>query len=59
METHVIPHAYSEPAPQGSGDPRNMTMIMVWFDNLSLAEEWLKQRKLADELAIELEDYDA
>lgn len=59
METHIIPDEYRGPfASVSSRIEDSGYYIHVKFLSKILAEEWLKQRKMADEIAVELEEYD-
>lgn len=53
METHVIPSDYSNAFQLDDG----IWFVKVYFPTKALTDEWLKQRKTADEVAVELEDY--
>ncbi len=58
METHIIPNGYYGPytfVPSKNED--NGFVIEVRFTTMALAEEWMKQRIMADEIAVELEEY--
>ncbi len=56
METHVIPKDYEEPSYYRNDDS---WVVCVVFPTFELAEAWTKQRRQADEIAVELEEYES
>ena len=56
METHIVPATYV--LLEDAFDDNYPAYVEVYFKSKTLAEEWIKQRIMADEIADELETYE-